>query len=198
MQKQQLSTVIFVLFLSISSSINSYYSYNASQKGYQPRGTMEDRITNMMEHVDSMFGDAGMEVRKKTKSKQTPSVVYEQDALSIAFSLGQGITQFDASAQEDQLTIDIPEKNSTIKITYNKKKRFLSIATSQSEKKETKEKGAYERHESFSSAQHGQTIDADIDLQNAQLAYKNGVLTISIPKIKKAEKPTKKLAVDIG
>jgi len=104
--------------------------------------------------------------------------------FSKGFDLSQPKTDLKERADSYELKMDIPgmdEKNIKIDVRGN----YLSITAKSVEKKEQKEAGKIihqERHVGI--VQRGMTLPRDADLSNYKSSYKDGVLTIDIPKKK--------------
>ena len=158
---------------------------------------MQKDIEKVTEAVDKLFGSEDTKMEKKERHpEKTVSFDLKDDAVLIKLSLGEGVSDFNVSAQNNLLTVEIPEKNKKLMVGYNKKNGLLTIGTEYSKKEEKKEEGLYERHESFGRAERIEKINIPIDLKETKLRYKDGVLIISIPKIKIEEKKAKKLTVE--
>jgi HSP20 family protein len=93
-------------------------------------------------------------------------------------------TDLKDNGDEYELKMDIPgmdNKNIKIEVQDN----YLSVIAKNEESKEKKEEGKIihkERHVGV--IQRGMTLPKDADAQKYKSDYKNGVLTITIPKIK--------------
>jgi HSP20 family protein len=100
------------------------------------------------------------------------------------FDLSQPDTDLKDKGDSYELKMDIPGMNEkSIKIDVED--NYLSVTAKSEEKKEKKENGKIihqERHVGM--VQRGMTLPRDADLLNYKSSYKDGVLTIDIPKKK--------------
>jgi len=100
------------------------------------------------------------------------------------FDLSQPDTDLKDKGDSYELKMDIPGMNEkSIKIDVED--NYLSVTAKSEEKKEKKENGKIihqERHVGM--VQRGMTLPRDADLLNYKSNYKDGVLTIDIPKKK--------------
>ena len=119
----------------------------------------------------------------------------EQNVI-VNLALGKGIKEFDGDMKQDRLTIHIKDTNQKIVVTYNKKTKFLSVGTGQAKEMERKDEKSYHYEAQSSSMQQGVTLQDLVDLEYSKFDYKDGTLTITIPKIV-PKKETKKIKVNI-
>jgi HSP20 family protein len=85
-----------------------------------------------------------------------------------------------------QVSVELPgmnEKDVDISLTD----RFLTIRGEKKEEKETKEKDIYRRERSYGSFRRTLEIPTEIDSSKIEASFKNGVLTIQLPKTKEAQ-----------
>jgi len=126
------------------------------------------------EFTRDIIKDAGLDSNFNMEMPNSPK----------GFDLSQPKTDLKERADSYELKIDIPgmdEKNIKIDVHGN----YLSITAKSEEKKEQKEEGKIihqERHVGM--LQRGMTLPRDADLSNYKSSYKDGVLTIEIPKRK--------------
>jgi HSP20 family protein len=71
----------------------------------------------------------------------------------------------------------------------------LTIKGEKKEEKEEKEKDYYLSERRYGSFERRMQIPEDVDADEIEAAFKNGVLTVTLPKKAEAQKPTKKIEV---
>ncbi len=84
----------------------------------------------------------------------------------------------------DESNIEVSVRNGSIVISGEKQ-----------EEKEEKGKGYHVRERQFGSFQRAFAIPAGVDADRIDAAFKNGVLTVTLPKTAEAQKPEKKIKV---
>jgi HSP20 family protein len=83
------------------------------------------------------------------------------------------------------------EKNIEVKLADG----VLTIKGEKQEEKETKEKDYYVQERSFGSFQRTFQVPDNVDTNKIEANFKNGVLTVNLPKTAEAQKPAKKIEV---
>ena len=83
------------------------------------------------------------------------------------------------------------EKNIELKVSDG----MLSITGEKSEEKEEKKKDYYLSERSYGSFERSFRIPEGVDADKIEASFKNGVLTVTLPKKAEAQKPEKKIAV---
>jgi HSP20 family protein len=71
----------------------------------------------------------------------------------------------------------------------------ITIKGEKKEEKEEKEKDYYLSERRYGSFERRMQIPEDVDADKIEAAFKNGVLTVTLPKKAEAQKPTKKIEV---
>jgi HSP20 family protein len=71
----------------------------------------------------------------------------------------------------------------------------LTIKGEKKEEKEEKEKDYYLSERRYGSFERRMQIPEDVDADKIEAAFKNGVLTVTLPKKAEAQKPAKKIEV---
>jgi len=157
--------------------------------------------------IDRLFSPLSHEQRMKKNfddlfSSKKMGIKHTDEMIKLGLTVGEGIQTFNATMQDNQLVVDIPELGKKIVISYNKKTKFLSVGTekksyyAKASKDGAKEKESYRYETSHGSMQRGMTIKDNLDLTQAKIDYEGAILTISIPKII-TKKETKKIKVNI-
>ncbi|MEX0851860.1 MAG: Hsp20/alpha crystallin family protein [Bauldia sp.] len=93
-----------------------------------------------------------------------------------------------------QITAELPgidEKNIELKVSHG----VLSIKGEKSEEKEEKKKGYYLSERRFGSFERSFGMPEGVEVDKIDASFKNGVLTVSLPKKAEAQKPEKKITV---
>lgn len=86
------------------------------------------------------------------------------------------------------------EKNIEVKVANG----VLSIKGEKQEEKEEKDKDYHMRERSFGSFQRSFQVPDGVDLDKIECSFKNGLLTVTLPKTAQAQKAAKKIEVKAG
>ena len=104
---------------------------------------MQKDIEKVTEAVDKLFGNKDTKMEKKEKQpKETVSFDLNDNAVVIKLSLTEGISDFNVSAQDNLLTVDIPEKNKKLTVRYDKKTASWQLVPNIQKKRKKKKKGS--------------------------------------------------------
>jgi HSP20 family protein len=93
-----------------------------------------------------------------------------------------------------EITAELPgmdEKNIEIKVSDD----ILSITGEKSEEKEEKKKDYYLSERRYGSFERSFRLPEGVDADKIEASFKNGVLTLILPKKPEAQKPEKKIAI---
>ncbi len=96
-----------------------------------------------------------------------------------------------------EITAELPgldEKNIEVKLANG----VLSIKGEKQEEKEEKQKDYYRRERSFGSFERSFQVPDDVEEEEIAASFKNGILSVTLPKSAEAQKPTKKIEVRGG
>jgi HSP20 family protein len=96
-----------------------------------------------------------------------------------------------------EITAELPgldEKNIEVKLANG----VLSIKGEKQEEKEEKEKDYYRRERSFGSFERSFQVPDDVDEDKIAASFKNGILSVTLPKSAEAQKQAKKIEVKGG
>ncbi len=74
----------------------------------------------------------------------------------------------------------------------------LTISGEKKEEKDVKEKDYHRRERSFGSFRRSFSLPAEVDEEKIAATFKNGVMTIDLPKSEKAQKQAKKITISRG
>lgn len=126
----------------------------------------------------------------------TPSLWRENSG-----ALGGVMLDVKVDASEDEkayhVTVELPglsEKDVEVTFADN----TLTIAGEKKEEKEVKEENYHRRERSFGSFRRSFTLPAEVDEEKIAASFKDGVMTIDLPKSKSAQKKTKKITIQRG
>jgi HSP20 family protein len=89
-----------------------------------------------------------------------------------------------------EITTELPgldEKNIEVKLANG----VLSIKGEKQEEKEEKQKDYYRRERSFGSFERSFQIPEGVDTDKIAASFKNGILSVTLPKSAEARKPAK-------
>ena len=115
----------------------------------------------------------------------------------IAKNIGVAIPKIDASEDDKAFYVEADVHGvdkDKIDVTFND--NILRIEGKKDNESEVKEKNYIRKERSYSSFSKEIAFNADIDESNIKAEYKNGVLKLTIPKIKAVEKTAKKISVE--
>ncbi len=93
-----------------------------------------------------------------------------------------------------EVTAELPgldEKNIEVKLINGS----LTIKGEKQEEKEVKKKDYHLRERHFGSFERSFTVPEGVDTDKIEAGFKNGVLTVTLPKKPEAQKPAKKIEV---
>ncbi len=74
----------------------------------------------------------------------------------------------------------------------------LTLRGEKGQEKESKEENYYRMERSYGSFHRSITLPAEVESENIEATFKNGVLTISIPKRPEGQRKTKKIKINTG
>jgi HSP20 family protein len=125
----------------------------------------------------------------------TPSLLRENGGVGgIALDV-----RVDASEDDKayHVTAELPglsEKDVEVTFADN----TLTISGEKKEEKEVKEENYHRRERSFGSFRRSFTLPVEVDEAKISAAFKDGVMTIDLPKSKTAQKKAKKITIQRG
>jgi len=133
-------------------------------------------LRDMNEMIDNFFRDFGMTPLRETSRVFNPSVDVRDTGgeLTVTAELpGLGKEDVEVSLTRNSLTLKGEKKA----------------------EKEEKGKGLHIRERSFGSFARTITLPVEINVEKTKAAFKDGVLTITLPKTEQALKETRKISV---
>ncbi|MGF1628743.1 MAG: Hsp20/alpha crystallin family protein [Kiloniellaceae bacterium] len=122
----------------------------------------------------------------------TPSLLREHAGIALD-------VRVDASEDDKayHVTAELPglsEKDVEVTFADN----TLTISGEKKEEKEVKEESYHRRERSFGSFRRSFTLPAEVDEAKIAATFKDGVMTIDLPKSKSAQKKAKKITISRG
>jgi HSP20 family protein len=121
---------------------------------------------------------------------------FGQSLLSDAWARGELVPSLDVTEDDKafRVTVELPgmtEKDVAVTVAD----RTLTIRGEKKEEKEQKDKEVYRRERAFGSFRRAMELPGDVDAGKIDASFKNGVLTIQLPKSKEAQEKVKQIAV---
>jgi HSP20 family protein len=120
----------------------------------------------------------------------------EPSLLSAAWTTGDVVPKLDFVEDENRfhLTVELPgmtDKDVTVSLTD----RTLTISGEKKEEKEKKDKEVYRRERAYGSFRRVMELPGDVDADKIHASFRNGVLTIDLPKSKEAQEKVRQIPV---
>jgi HSP20 family protein len=145
--------------------------------------SFHDEMSSLHRSIDRLFADAW-------GGDLTPSL------LSEAWSGDRVVPRLDVHEDDKALhvTVELPgmtDKDVSVTVTD----RMLTIRGEKKEEKEKKEQDIYRRERAYGSFRRSIELPGDVDSGKIEAAFKNGVLTIDLPKTKEAQARVKQIPV---
>jgi HSP20 family protein len=154
----------------------------------RPRRPLE----SLRQEIDRLFDDFGI----GTWRSPFRSSFFDMDPFRRAKAAFSGMPAVDVAETEKgyKVVAELPgmdEKNIEVKITNG----MLTIKGEKQEDKEEEKQDYYVRERSFGSFERTLPVPDGVDLDKVDASFKNGVLTVALPKTAEAQKAEKKIAV---
>jgi HSP20 family protein len=154
----------------------------------RPRRPLE----GLRQEIDRLFDDFGI----GTWRSPFRSSFFDMDPFRRAKAAFSGMPAVDVTETEKgyKVVAELPgmdEKNIEVKITNG----MLTIKGEKQEDKEEEKQDYYVRERSFGSFERTLPVPDGVDLDKVDASFKNGVLTVALPKTAEAQKAEKKIAV---
>lgn len=147
-------------------------------------GDFRNEIETLHRNIDRLFGSAWT------------GGIFGPTLLSDSWTKGDLVPSIDVTEDEKafRVTVELPgmtEKDVAVTVAD----RTLTIRGEKKEEKEQKDKEVYRRERAFGSFHRAMELPADVDANKIDASFKNGVLTIQLPKSKEAQEKVKQIAV---
>jgi HSP20 family protein len=154
----------------------------------RPRRPLE----SLRQEIDRLFDDFGI----GTWRSPFRSSFFDMGPFRRAKAAFSGMPAVDVAETEKgyKVVAELPgmdEKNIEVKITNG----MLTIKGEKQEDKEEEKQDYYVRERSFGSFERTLPVPDGVDLDKVDASFKNGVLTVALPKTAEAQKAEKKIAV---
>lgn len=158
----------------------------------QPPATARDFFGGLRGEIDRVFEDFdrsfwGMPARWSAPSNGLLRRAVSSPAWSPSVDIAEKDNMF-------EVTADLPgmdEKNIEVKLADG----ILTVKGSRDESKEEKKKDHYVSERRFGSFERAFQVPGSVDADKIDAQFKNGVLTISLPKKPEALKAEKKISI---
>lgn len=156
---------------------------------HQSKGGAPTSLNDLQREVDRVFENFW-------SGFGTPSLLREQGGALAGVTLD---VRVDASEDDKayHVTAELPglsEKDVEVTFADN----TLTISGEKKEEKEVKEENYHRRERSFGSFRRAFTLPAEVDEAKIAATFKDGVMTIDLPKSQQAQKKAKKITIERG
>jgi len=157
------------------------------------RGSGEwPRLVNLRREIDRLFEDFGFGGGRRAVGRSVFDVEpFWRGELTFGKAPSVDIVEKD---KEYEITAELPgldESNVEVKFADG----FLTIKGEKHEEKEEKKKDYYLSERRFGSFQRSFQVPKSVDADKIVANFKNGVLTVTLPKSPEAAKKEKKIAI---
>ncbi len=151
-----------------------------------PARRERDPFTALRDRMDRLFEDF-------TGAWEWPLL---REVRPFEWRMEAFIPRVDIKDEDNQLKVEaelpgVSEKDVELSISGD----MLMISGEKKQEKEEKEKGYYRVERSYGSFQRAIPLPVDVDRDKVQASFKNGVLTVTLPKSPEAMKQTKKIPI---
>ena len=160
----------------------------AAPSELRPRRPLE----SLRQEIDRLFDDFGIGAWRSPFR----SSFFDMDPFRRAKAAFSGMPAVDVIETEKshKVVAELPgmdEKNIEVKIANG----MLTIKGEKQEDKEEEKQDYYVRERSFGSFERTLPVPDGVDLDKVDASFKNGVLTVALPKTAEAQKAEKKISV---
>jgi HSP20 family protein len=149
-------------------------------------------LANLRREIDRLFDDFGFGV---TRRPGAPSVFDVEPFWRGELSFGKApAVDIAEKEKEYEITAELPGLDES-NVEVNFADGLLTIRGEKQEEKEEKKKDYYLSERRFGSFQRSFQVPDGVDADKITATFKNGVLTLSLPKSPEARKKEKKIAI---
>lgn len=149
-------------------------------------------LVNLRREIDRLFEDFGFGGGRRVVGRSVFDIEpFWRGELTFGKTPAVDIVEKD---KEYEITAELPgldEKNVEVKFADG----FLTIKGEKREEKEEKKKDYYLSERHFGSFQRSFQVPESVDADKIVASFKNGVLTVTLPKSPEAQKKEKKIAI---
>lgn len=141
--------------------------------------TIWDEMRRMQREMDSLFG----EFVYPEKTHLLSSSQKEDSSLESLENYRAPICDVKEDKESYNLSLEIPgSKKEDIKININNNNLEIKVENKKENNQEDKEKGVYHHSRSYSGFYRSFSLPRNIDQENIDAEYKDGILSLKIPK----------------
>lgn len=141
--------------------------------------TIWDEMRRMQREIDSLFEDFGYSQKPNLLSNSQK----EDNQIASLENYRAPICDVKEDKENYNLSLEIPgSKKEDIKININDNNLEIKVEHKKEDKKEDKEKGYYSYSKSYSGFYRSFSLPRNIDKDNINAEYKDGILHLKIPK----------------
>ncbi len=148
-------------------------------------------LANLRREIDRLFEDFGFGGGRVLGRSMFDIEPFWRGGLSFGKTPAVDVVEKD---KEYEITAELPgldEKNVEVKFADG----FLTIKGEKREEKEEKKKDYYLSERRFGAFQRSFQVPDSVDPDKIAASFKNGVLTVTLPKSPEAQKKEKKIAI---
>jgi len=139
--------------------------------------TIWDELIRMQREMDSLFNDVYLEKPNLLESSKDKNQLENYDNYRAP------VCDIKENKDNYNLSLEIPgSKKEDIKINVNENNIEIKVENKKEDKQEDKEKGYYSYSKSYSGYYRSFSLPRNIDKDNIDAEYKDGVLHLKIPK----------------
>jgi HSP20 family protein len=143
------------------------------------KNNMWNEMRRMQRDMDSLFSDFFYTASPYLLTKNKDN----ENEISSKENYREPICNIDEDKENYNLSLEIPgSKKEDIKINMNDNNLEIKVENKQEDKKEDKEKGYYSYSKRYSGFYRSFTLPKNVDKDNIDAEYKDGVLNLKIPK----------------
>jgi HSP20 family protein len=143
-------------------------------------GDLQREVDRVFENFWSGFG--------------TPSLLHDNGTLAAGLEVKVDAAEDDKAYHVTAELPGLSEKDVEVTFADN----TLTLSGEKKSESEVKEKDYHRRERTFGSFRRSFTLPAEVDEEKISAAFKNGVMTIELPKSKSAQKKAKKITIQRG
>lgn len=156
-------------------------SSGLARTGERSARSLRDEMEQLHRSIDRMFEDAWN---------------FGPSLLSETWTSRPLVPQLDATEDDKAFRVAIELPGMTDKdVAVSLAERVLTIRGEKKEEQERKDKNVHRKERAYGSFRRVIELPADVDADKIQAAFRNGVLTIDLPKTKEAQAKVKEIPV---
>jgi HSP20 family protein len=177
----------------MAEPVNKMPAKPAAQETAPTRGGHP--LSLLRQEIDRLFDDLHWGSWRRPLARS----LFEAEPFWREAGWGGGVPAVDISEKEKdyEVTAELPgmeEKDIDVKFADG----MLTIKGEKKEEKEEKKKDYYLSERRYGSFQRSFQVPEGVDAEKIEASFKNGVLTVTLPKTAEAQKQAKKIAIKKG